>query len=78
MAILVTTSTAEHAIGLPLHRGWLGRLARAGTVTPAETTPGGDMLWDLEDLARQLAEHARKRQAMAGARPGTTTGGQRP
>ena len=56
MAILVTTSTAEHATALPLHRGWLGRLARAGTVTPAETTPGGDMLWDVGIWARQLAE----------------------
>jgi excisionase family DNA binding protein len=50
----VTTGEAAKAIGVG-HMTLL-RWMKAGHVTPAAKTPGGQYRWDLDDLRRQLRE----------------------
>jgi DNA-binding transcriptional MerR regulator len=56
----VSTEVAAREIGVGYRT--LLRWAKAGTVTPAMYTPGGQYRWNLNDLRRQLAERARGRQ----------------
>lgn len=48
----MTTGTA--AAELSVDRATLFRWARDGKVTPTETTVGGHMRWDLDDLRDQI------------------------
>lgn len=57
----VSTETAAREIGVAYRT--LLRWAKAGTVTPAMYTPGGQYRWDLDDLRRQLAERKAERNA---------------
>ena len=53
---LVTTSKAAEELGV--HPATLWRWQKAGTVTPAYVTPGGQARWDLDQLREQLmAQH---------------------
>lgn len=49
---LVTTSKAAEELGV--HPATLWRWQKAGTVTPAYVTPGGQARWDLDQLRDQL------------------------
>ena len=49
---LVTTSKAAEELGV--HPATLWRWQKAGTVTPAYVTPGGQARWDLDHLREQL------------------------
>jgi DNA-binding transcriptional MerR regulator len=49
-------STGEAARALSIDRSTLGRWLRAGIVTAADRTAGGDYRWDVADLKRQLRE----------------------
>jgi 8-oxo-dGTP pyrophosphatase MutT (NUDIX family) len=49
---LVNTSQAAKA--LDVHPSTIWRWQKAGEITPAWTTPGGQARWDLDDLRRQL------------------------
>ena len=51
---LVSTDKAAEAIGVD--RTTLFRWAKQGYVTPAYTSPGRHMRWDVDDLRRQLRE----------------------
>jgi excisionase family DNA binding protein len=55
----VTTREAAKAIGVG-HMTLL-RWMKAGQVTAAARTPGGQYRWDLDDLRRQLAERKTER-----------------
>lgn len=46
--------TADAARELGIGRNSLSRWAKAGKVTPAYVTPGGQNHWDMDDLHRQL------------------------
>lgn len=48
--------TAEAARELGVDPATLRRWARAGTVTPATRTLGGQDRWDLDDLRKQVRE----------------------
>jgi 8-oxo-dGTP pyrophosphatase MutT (NUDIX family) len=50
---LVTTSKAAEQLGV--HPATLWRWQKAGTVTPAYVTPGGQARWDLDQLREQLS-----------------------
>jgi DNA-binding transcriptional MerR regulator len=49
---LVPTGVAAQAIGVDVRT--LQRWAAEGLVTPALTTPGGHLRWDVDDLMAQL------------------------
>jgi DNA-binding transcriptional MerR regulator len=53
--------TAEAARELGIDASTLRRWARAGTVSPAERTLGGQDRWDLADLRRQVRERLDQR-----------------
>jgi predicted site-specific integrase-resolvase len=50
---LVTTAVAARALGVAGSTLW--RWQKAGHVTPAFTTMGGQARWDVDDLRRQIA-----------------------
>ena len=64
----VPTGTAADAVGVS--RATLSRWNRERKVTPASTTAGGHLRWDIDDLRRQLAArpHEHEHQAAAPAR----------
>ncbi|MGE3795800.1 MAG: helix-turn-helix domain-containing protein [Dehalococcoidia bacterium] len=49
-------STTEAARALGIHQTTLSRWTKAGRVKPTTRTMGGYMLWDLDDLRRQIRE----------------------
>ncbi len=49
--------TADAARELSIDPSTLARWARAGIVTPARRTAGGQARWDLDDLQHQVDEH---------------------
>jgi hypothetical protein len=59
----VPTGTAADAIGVS--RATLSRWNREHKVTPASTTAGGHLRWNIDDLRRQLADkpHEHEHQA---------------
>ena len=52
MGKLVSTTEAAKAVGVS--QSTLSRWTSAGRVKPAQTTLGGHMRWDVEDLKRQI------------------------
>lgn len=54
MTKLVTTAKAAEQLGV--HPATLWRWQKAGTVTPAYVTPGGQARWDLDQLTDQLRQ----------------------
>lgn len=52
-------TTAQAAADLGIAAATLQRWAKAGKVTPAFVTAGGQYRWDIDDLRRQLAPRAR-------------------
>ena len=54
--------TTEAAEALGVHRTTLARWVRRYGLKPALETMGGNYLWDLEDLRRQLQEAQKERR----------------
>jgi excisionase family DNA binding protein len=49
-------TTGELARELGVSRGAVLKWATDGLITPAFTTPGGHLRWDLDDVLRQVRE----------------------
>jgi excisionase family DNA binding protein len=49
-------TTGELARELGVSRGAVLKWANDGLITPAFTTPGGHLRWDLKDVRRQVRE----------------------
>jgi excisionase family DNA binding protein len=49
-------TTGELARELGVSRGAVLKWANDGLITPAFTTPGGHLRWDLDDVRRQVRE----------------------
>ena len=64
---LVTTSKAAEELGV--HPATLWRWQKAGTVTPAYVTPGGQARWDLDQLREQLTRQNEAPAPEDSARP---------
>jgi excisionase family DNA binding protein len=54
-------STGELARELGVSRAAVLKWANDGLITPAFTTPGGHLRWDLEDVRRQVRELRERR-----------------
>ena len=54
--------TTEAAEALGVHRTTLARWVRRYGLQPAMETMGGNYLWDLDDLRRQLLEAQQERR----------------
>lgn len=66
----VSSSTAAAALGV--HPGTLWRWKKEGKVTPATTTAGGHLRWDVDQLRQEIYELLKSEDTMAEPEPATS------